>query len=179
MINSQIRASYWMTFPQPIVNFNHFFIQPAPGFWAFILDITHCMEEFCRLRFRVRMFIHFLDLSRNSCEKYNYSLSGRDRTCGPAIPVKRSITACAGFVVSKTKKIQLSKIFSTYFQRPNQLSKNCERKHHFYPVMDHSPINQNFDLNKSRQNSIIAWKSITKLVIFQSFVAKCCKMRII
>ena len=45
--------------------------------------------------------------------------------------------------------------------------------------MDHSPINQNFDLNKSRQNSIIASKSITKLVIFQSFVAKCCKMRII
>ena len=36
---------------------------------------------------------------------------------------------------------------------------------------DHSPINQNFDLNKSRQNSIIARKSITKLVIFQSFVA--------
>jgi hypothetical protein len=26
---------------------------------------------------------------------------------------------------------------------------------------------------------ITAWKSITKLVIFQSFVAKCCKMRII
>jgi hypothetical protein len=46
-------------------------------------------------------------------------------------------------------------------------------------VMDHFPINQNFDLNKSRQNSIIAWRSITKLVIFQSFVAKCCKMRII
>jgi hypothetical protein len=45
-------------------------------------------------------------------------------------------------------------------------------------LMDHSPINQNFDLNKSRQNSIIAWKSITKLVICQSFVAKCCKMRI-
>jgi hypothetical protein len=50
---------------------------------------------------------------------------------------------------------------------------------HFSSVMDHSPINQNFDLNKSRQNSIAAWKSITKLVIFQSFVAKCCKMRII
>ena len=46
-------------------------------------------------------------------------------------------------------------------------------------IMDHSPINQNFDLNKSRQNSIIARKSITKLVIFQNFVAKCCKMRII
>jgi hypothetical protein len=44
---------------------------------------------------------------------------------------------------------------------------------------NHSPINQNFDLNKSRQNSIIAWKSIIKLVIFQSFVAKCSKMRII
>jgi hypothetical protein len=30
VINSQIRASYWMTFPLTIVNFNHFFIQPAP-----------------------------------------------------------------------------------------------------------------------------------------------------
>jgi hypothetical protein len=29
------------------------------------------------------------------------------------------------------------------------------------------------------KNFITAWKSITKLVIFQSFVAKCCKMRII
>jgi hypothetical protein len=27
------------------------------------------------------------------------------------------------------------------------------------------------------KNFITAWKSITKLVIFQSFVAKCCKMR--
>ena len=31
MINSRIRASYWMTFPLTIINFNHFFIQPAPG----------------------------------------------------------------------------------------------------------------------------------------------------
>jgi predicted membrane protein len=44
--------------------------------------------------------------------------------------------------------------------------------------MDQSPINQNFELNKSRQNFITAWNSITKLVIFQSLVAKCCKMRI-
>jgi hypothetical protein len=29
------------------------------------------------------------------------------------------------------------------------------------------------------KNFITAWKSITKLVIFQSFVAKCCKIRII
>jgi hypothetical protein len=29
------------------------------------------------------------------------------------------------------------------------------------------------------KNVITAWKSITKLVIFRSFVAKCCKMRII
>jgi hypothetical protein len=28
-LNSQIHASYWMTFPLTIVNFNHFFIQPA------------------------------------------------------------------------------------------------------------------------------------------------------
>jgi hypothetical protein len=43
-------------------------------------------------------------------------------------------------------------------------------------TMDLSPYNWNFDLDK---NFITAWKSITKLVIFQSFVAKCCKMRII
>ena len=46
----------------------------------------------------------------------------------------------AGFVVSKTTNIQrLSKIFSAYFQRlfkeGNQLSENCERKHHFCPVI--------------------------------------------
>jgi hypothetical protein len=34
----------------------------------------------------------------------------------------------------------------------------------------------NFDLDK---NFITDWKSVTKLVIFQSFVAKCCKMRVI
>jgi hypothetical protein len=42
--------------------------------------------------------------------------------------------------------------------------------------MDHLHYRLNFDLGK---NFITAWKSITKLVIFQSFVAKCCKMRII
>jgi hypothetical protein len=29
-MNSQIRASYWMTFPLTIINFNHFFTQQAP-----------------------------------------------------------------------------------------------------------------------------------------------------
>jgi hypothetical protein len=43
-------------------------------------------------------------------------------------------------------------------------------------AMDHLHYRLNFDLDK---NFITAWKSITKLVIFQSFVAKCCKMRII
>jgi hypothetical protein len=43
-------------------------------------------------------------------------------------------------------------------------------------LMDHLHYRLNFDLDK---NFITAWKSITKLVIFQSFVAKCCKMRII
>jgi hypothetical protein len=42
--------------------------------------------------------------------------------------------------------------------------------------MDHLHYRINFDLDK---NFITAWKSITKLVIFQSFVAKCCKMWII
>ena len=42
--------------------------------------------------------------------------------------------------------------------------------------IDHLRNRLNFDLDK---NFITAWKSITKLVIFQSFVAKCCKMRII
>jgi hypothetical protein len=43
-------------------------------------------------------------------------------------------------------------------------------------LMDHLHYRLNFGLDK---NFITAWKSITKLVIFQSFVAKCCKMRII
>jgi hypothetical protein len=43
-------------------------------------------------------------------------------------------------------------------------------------TMDLFPNEQNVDLDK---NFITAWKSITKLVIFRSFVAKCCKMRII
>jgi hypothetical protein len=40
-------------------------------------------------------------------------------------------------------------------------------------AMDHLHYRLNFDLDK---NFITAWKSITKLVIFQSFVAKCCKI---
>jgi hypothetical protein len=43
-------------------------------------------------------------------------------------------------------------------------------------LMDLFPNEQNFYLDK---DFITAWKSITKLVIFRSFVAKCCKMRII
>jgi hypothetical protein len=42
--------------------------------------------------------------------------------------------------------------------------------------------NRNFDLDKPGQkfhHSLKGAKSITKLVIFRSFVAKCCKMRII
>jgi hypothetical protein len=42
--------------------------------------------------------------------------------------------------------------------------------------------NRNFDLDKPGQKfhrSLKGAKSITKLVIFRSFVAKCCKMRII
>ena len=31
MIRYKIRDSDWLTFPQIIANFNHFFIQPVPG----------------------------------------------------------------------------------------------------------------------------------------------------
>jgi hypothetical protein len=41
-------------------------------------------------------------------------------------------------------------------------------------VIDKNLISTSLD-----KNFITAWTSITKLVIFQSFVAKCCKMRII
>ena len=30
MVKYKIRGSNWLTFPPIIVNFNHFFIQPAP-----------------------------------------------------------------------------------------------------------------------------------------------------
>jgi hypothetical protein len=43
-------------------------------------------------------------------------------------------------------------------------------------AMDHLRYRLNFGLDK---NFITAWKSITKLVIFQIFVPKCCKMWII
>ena len=32
MINYKIRDSDWLTFPLIIVNFNHFFMQPAPSY---------------------------------------------------------------------------------------------------------------------------------------------------
>jgi hypothetical protein len=47
---------------------------------------------------------------------------------------------------------------------------------YFTNTMDHLHYRLNFDLDK---NFITAGKSITKSVIFQSFVAKCCKMWII
>ena len=40
-----------------------------------------------------RLYIQFSDISRSRYEKYNYSQyrpSGKNRTCGPAIPVQRS-----------------------------------------------------------------------------------------
>ena len=36
MINYKIRDSDWLTFPLIIVNFNNFFIQPAPGLQQYI-----------------------------------------------------------------------------------------------------------------------------------------------
>ena len=34
MIKYKIRSSDWLSFPLIIVNFNHFFIQPAPGHYC-------------------------------------------------------------------------------------------------------------------------------------------------
>jgi hypothetical protein len=48
------------------------------------------------------------------------------------------------------------------------------------PLMDQSHINQNFELNKSRQNFYHSLKEHHKISnIHQRFVAKCCKMGII
>jgi hypothetical protein len=67
-----------------------------------------------------------------------------------------------GFVVSKTKYIQrLSKIVSAYFFKDfsknfesNQLSKNCECKHHFCPVI--SPATSHLKKLKCTFSSIFA-----------------------
>ena len=40
MIKYKIRCSDWLTFPLIIVNFNHFFIQPAPGLWKTLNELT-------------------------------------------------------------------------------------------------------------------------------------------
>jgi hypothetical protein len=44
-----------------------------------------------------------------------------------------------------------------------------------HSTMDHLHYRLNFDLNKSRQKFHHSLKEHHKLVIFQSFVAKCCK----
>ena len=43
------------------------------------------------------IYIHFSDLTRNSCKKCNL----RNRTCGPAIPVQRSNHAAIGWLGEK------------------------------------------------------------------------------
>ena len=46
MIKYKIRGSDWLTLALIIVNFNHFFIQPAPGVYSFIIignqNIVRC-----------------------------------------------------------------------------------------------------------------------------------------
>jgi hypothetical protein len=45
---SQIGASYWMTFPLTIVNFNHFFIQPTPEiYFTLILTSITTLTQLC------------------------------------------------------------------------------------------------------------------------------------
>jgi hypothetical protein len=43
-----------------------------------------------------KFYIHWLDLTRSSCEKCNYTSSGRNWTCCPAIPVLLSNQLCYG-----------------------------------------------------------------------------------
>jgi hypothetical protein len=57
-----------------------------------------------------------------------------------SVTARGLIPVVSGFVVSKTKKIQrfflpIFEDFSKTFES-NQLSKNCECKHHFYPVIN-------------------------------------------
>jgi hypothetical protein len=68
VINSQIRASYWMTFPLTVVNFNHFFIQPAPDCEsAWLKSVMNCKIP-C-------IYIAETQRSRMIMSKYSYLIS--------------------------------------------------------------------------------------------------------
>jgi hypothetical protein len=91
--------------------------------------------------------------------------------------------ACLMREIQKTKAYLIISHRHNYGQYLTTSSRTHSNNHFasFYSAilniyMDHLHYRLNFDLDK---NFITAWKSITKLVIFQSFVSKCCKMRII
>ena len=71
MINSQIRASYWMTFPLTIVNFNNFFIQPAPGCKSSYIGKTdRCLIT--RLKEHNNRESSEINAHINSCEHFQH-----------------------------------------------------------------------------------------------------------
>ena len=47
-------------------------------------------EFFADENFEQKIYIHYADLIGSNCEKCNYRSSGRNCTCGPAIPVQPS-----------------------------------------------------------------------------------------
>ena len=56
MIKYKIRDSDWLTFPLIIVNFNHFFIQPAPE-----LNLRQILQTGIR-RTKAQNSLHILDI---------------------------------------------------------------------------------------------------------------------
>ena len=63
VIKYKIRDSDWLTFPLIIVNFNHFFIQPAPDVNCFFISAIPS-KYICLKRFAI---VNFLS---NEWEKY-------------------------------------------------------------------------------------------------------------
>ena len=86
MIKHKIRGSDWLTFPLIIVNFNHFFIQPAPSvpqgsvlssllFLTYINDTTEKLETDCFLYPDNTSFHDVVDTSAMTSIKLNNDLN--------------------------------------------------------------------------------------------------------
>ena len=68
MIKYKIRGSDWLKFPLIIVNFNHFFIQPAPGCLDFSLDILANQRTRALIKHAFNYF-DLLDLIPCACSR--------------------------------------------------------------------------------------------------------------
>ena len=130
MINSQIRASYWMTFPLTIVNFNHFFYTTGPSSINFAVNNccenttkrTHAFSWLCLplsaiVALAFLCSIYFLSYTHvyqhSQMKSFNISFSFRPRSF--ASTICRTIACMYLYSVKVTVSSTMDKQIATYF----------------------------------------------------------------